>query len=838
MIKKNKFQKGFALSQIFLLVISIVAISYAFGSEVGIVSSITCPYNVGGGTFTLDFTTVTNLNNCPATYEEAKKIYDSFLPTASTAAAPLPASFAPTVSSTVSSQAAQQIVTFQGQDYLITSGTLSPGNQVSATNLVTGQTGTLTLDSTIINSATSASDLVSLTGGQIIDGYSISTHLTTGVLTDAQTAALAEAGYTDVVVGESFVYQGSEYTIGANNVLTSTKIKTIDVPFLGKLTGVYAHLAEGVIWAGAVYGGIQIIGAVFGLEEETKNILTQSAWAGIATWKGIDIFAPELVKKFDILGSCTKEAALGLGWCSAVGGAAVGVIVFLFLYSEEEEKIVTFSCLPWQAPVGGNTCEECNEQDLPCSEYQCKSLGQACELLNPGTDEEKCVWVNRQDVNPPTIEPWEDALLNDYRYSPDNSISPPDRGVKINYLKANDNCIPAFTPLQLGVILNEPAKCKIDVLRKQNFEEMRTFLSGGLSKYNHTYALSLPGKSALESENITVQNNGNYEMFLRCEDANGNSNTATFVFKYCVDKGPDTTPPLIVTTSILNNVPIAYNKSSVDLEIYVNEPSNCRWSHDNQDYKNMEETMQCSSSIFDYNAQMLYKCSTTLTSLNDRVENKFYFRCEDQPKKLENERNTNTESYEFNLMGTQPLVIDSIEPNDTTISDSTDVVKVTFEVETSAGHKEGESICYYSDTENENNYIKFFETQSFEHKQDLFLTEGNYDYFIKCTDLGGNSDYETINFDVETDTSSPQVVRAYKEENYLKLITDEEAECVYSTFGCSYEFSEGTKITVVDEDNHFTDWNVQSDLYIKCQDNFGNQPLPNQCSITARANDF
>ena len=495
--------------------------------------------------------------------------------------------------------------------------------------------------------------------------------------------------------------------------------------------------------------------------------------------------------------------------------------------------------MPWQAPTGGERCEECNLQSgLPCSEYQCKSLGQSCELLNPGTGEEKCVWVNRQDVNPPTIEPWEDALLDDYRYSPDNSISPPDRGVKINYLKANDNCIPAFTPLKFGVLLNEPAKCKIDVLRKENFKEMTSFMNGGLSNYSHSYALSLPGKSALESENITLQNNGNYEMYVRCEDANGNSNTATFVFKYCVDPGPDTTPPLIVTTSIINNAPIAYNQSSIDLEVYINEPSNCKWSHDNQDYNSMEEEMQCLTSIFEYNAQMLYKCSTTLTGLKDRIENKFYFRCKDQPNSPENEKNTNKQSYEFNLIGTQPLVIDSVSPNDTTVSDSTDSVKVTLEVETSAGNKEGESICYYSNTGNENNYIKFFETQSFKHTQDLFLAEGDYEYYIKCTDLGGNSDYETINFDVETDSSSPLVVRAYKEENFLKLITNEESECIYSTFGCSYEFSEGTKITVVDETKHFTDWNVQTDLYVKCQDNFGNQPLPNQCSIIVRASNF
>lgn len=612
------------------------------------------------------------------------------------------------------------------------------------------------------------------------------------------------------------------------------KSMKINEVWSGLGSGFLGNLAEGAMWAAGVYAGIQFLGPMFGLEKETTSALSTSAVIGILTAKGLAGAAEQFGGSFSVFGD-TWVGGLSVGTWAGIG---VGVLAFILLYKKQKQEVVQFNCLPWQAPVGGNNCEDCNKQGLPCSEYQCKSLGQACELLNPGTGKEKCVWVNRQDVNPPTIEPLQSALLDNYRYSPDNAISPPDRGVKINYLKANDNCIPAFTPLKFGVLLNEPAKCKIDVLRKKDFKEMRTFMGGGLSNYSHTYALSLPGKSALESENITLQNNGNYEMYVRCEDANGNSNTANFVFKYCVDPGPDTTPPLIVTTSILNNMPIAYNQSSIKLQTYTNEPANCKWSRNDRDYNSMEEEMQCSTSIFEYNAQMLYKCSTTLTGLNDRTENKFYFRCKDQPNSPENKRNTNTESYEFTLIGTQPLVIDFVSPNDTTISDSTSSVKVTLKVKTSAGNKEGESICYYSDTGNENNYIKFFETQSFEHSQDLFLAQGNYDYFIKCTDLGGNSDYKTINFDVKTDTSSPLVVRAYKEENYLKLITDEEAQCVYSTFGCSYGFSEGTAIKAVDKTNQFTDWNSQTDLYVKCQDNFGNQPLPNKCSIIVRASDF
>lgn len=596
------------------------------------------------------------------------------------------------------------------------------------------------------------------------------------------------------------------------------------------------NIVESLGWALLVVGAIQTFGALFGVNEKTISALSKSAATGIIT-SGI---AKGIAEKFDkstigkFLGN---DGPLGLQ-TSAWVGIGVAVLVFVLTYKKQKQETVIFSCLPWQAPVGGNDCEKCSNKDLPCSEYQCRSLGQACELINKGTQEETCVWINRNDVNPPIIQAWQDALLNDYRYAPDNAVSPPDRGVKILYEKSSDKCVPAFTPLKFGVTLNEPATCKLDILRKANFDEMSLFMSSGISRNNHSYALTLPSAEALQLENISIENDGNFELYVRCQDSNGNSNTANFQFRYCVDQGPDTTPPLIVATSLINGVPIAFNQNSVDLETYVNEPSECKWDHNDRSYESMEQTMSCSTSVFEFNTQMLYKCSTTLTGLKDRTENNFYFRCKDKPGSQESERNENTESYKFTLIGTQPLVIDSVEPNDEIIKDSTDTIKVTIKTLTSSGYKEGEAICYYSDTGNDNDYIKFFNTNSFEHSQELFLSEGEYEYFIRCIDLGGNADTKKINFVVETDLTSPLIVRAYKEENSLKLITNEKAECVYSTFGCNYEFTEGTQISVIDENNHFTDWDANLNLYVKCQDDFGNQPLPNQCSIVVRASNF
>ncbi|MBU2562050.1 MAG: hypothetical protein KKF68_00100 [Nanoarchaeota archaeon] len=588
-------------------------------------------------------------------------------------------------------------------------------------------------------------------------------------------------------------------------------------------TGTATTIMNGFLWATIIITALKMFGITLGDSKYTTKALRAGAFWGVMSYYITDAIDPTW--------------AAEKGWWDVSQGAWVGIGVGLLIFEATYKKVkvipVTFNCLPWEAPTGGGDCEKCNEREV-CSEYMCKSLGQACELINKGTEEEACAWVNPHDVTPPIIETWEDALLPDYKYSPDNTISPPDRGVKVINTKSTTDCAKAFTPLSFGITLDEPGKCKIDYIRKGSFDEMAyLFGESGTLKYEHTQTMSLPGPEAFKEENITLQNDGEYELYVRCQDANGNYNTANFVFRYCVEKGPDTTPPLIVNTNLLNNMPIAYNQTSLEIEVYVNEPAECKWSHRDQDYDKMEEQMVCSSSIFEMNAQMLYECSTKLTGIVSKEKNSFYFRCKDKPRAT-SDRNTNTESYVFNVLGTQPLVISTVEPNNTLVKDSTESVKVTIKVETAAGHEDGKSICYYSETDDEEDYIMFYKTQSHVHAQELWLSEGRYDYFIKCVDLGGNSDKRSINFDVESDISAPSVVRVYHEESYLKLITNEKAECVYDTMNCNYQFDDGTSISVINEVNHYTDWDTKKEFFIKCQDEYRNQPLPNECSIIVR----
>jgi len=330
-------------------------------------------------------------------------------------------------------------------------------------------------------------------------------------------------------------------------------------------------------------------------------------------------------------------------------------------------------------------------------------------------------------------------------------------------------------------------------------------------------------------------------LYIRCQDANGNAELKNYVISFCVDKGPDTTPPLIMDTSIINGAPIRFNQTSTPLTVYTNEPVDCRWSRNDQSYDNMENQMSCSNDVLQMNTNNEYACDTTLTGLKDRTKNTYYFRCEDQPwlagTANASKRNTNSQSYVFSLIGTQPLVLNSVTPNGTTVTDSSGVVKVTLDAVTSAGYDNGNATCSYSNTGAAGSYINFYNTGSYNSTQDLYLAAGSYKYYVQCTDLGGNTVTTNINFNVLTDNTPPIVVGAYHESNSLALVTDENATCVYGTTDCNYDFNDGRAFTETTANGgtiHTTSWVPDQTLYVKCQDRFGNQPDPNRCSIEVR----
>lgn len=623
------------------------------------------------------------------------------------------------------------------------------------------------------------------------------------------------------------------------------------------LTALGNNIILGSLFWGAVAGGIVYLGStMFGTNKDQAKALSFAVGSGVAVFN----FGYRLTTGYTLLGQeqatwgiasstgtgSPVTALFGTGpnvgmygfLTSAVVAAGVAFAVYAAIYKKESKKTVAFSCDPWEAPIGGADCEKCNKDAMkPCSEYRCASLGQACKLLNAGTGNETCAWVNPKDVSSPGIAPWESVLTKDHKYA-DVRIRPPGSGVEPGRMKitgpATDGCIKAFTPLRFGVTTTEPAQCKIDYNHTRNFESMSYFMGEtNLFLYNHSQVMSLPGPKNLEIAAPELKNDGTYTLYVRCKDANGNENIDEFAVRFCVEKGPDTTPARIEATSIVNNMPVGFGTEDVGLDVYLNEPADCKWSREDRDYNNMENSMKCSNQIFEMNANLLYTCKANLTGIRDRQTNDFYFRCLDQPGAPASDRIPNTESFKFTLRGTEPLKIIDIKPNGT-IQGSGDFVSVFLEVETAFGEHEGDASCFYSTTGIEKDFIKFFETGTNKHRQRQDLPSGDYKYYIRCIDLGGNADSNISEFTVSIDRTPPLITRAYQDNQLLKIVTDEKSSCSYSNKDCRYSLGNGIDMPYSNTTEHFAEWKTDTNYYIKCSDTSGNEPLPDSCSIIVR----
>jgi len=596
------------------------------------------------------------------------------------------------------------------------------------------------------------------------------------------------------------------------------------------------YFFTGLQYAGMVLGITQLLGTFIG-GEKGKNI-QMMGWA----------LAAGIQTGYTITGIIEKAGGKFLGIEAGWWGFGAGLLVAYLIAAnniketKEREVNVEFKCMPWQAPRGGANCEKCNENPLqPCSEYRCRALGQTCKLINQGTGFERCIDSAPNDVTSPGIKPWKNVLTPGYKYIDVKERPPGGKGPSgMRIVSEEGGCLKAFTPFEFGIITTDignvpqPAQCKIDFNHTEKFDDMNYYMDdNNLFVENHSQRVSLPNTDTLNKTFPEIKNDGEYSLYIRCKDGNGNENRDEFVVSFCIDKTPDVTAPIIKTTSIPSGSPVLYNVDNVSLAIYTNEPANCRWSRNDASYSNMENQMSCSNNVWEMNAELLYTCTTTLTGIKNKEENKFYFRCQD----LSPQNNTMSQSYPFTLIGTQPLNIIKVSPNGT-IGSSTTVATVELGVWTDNGFRNGEATCYFSKTQNEKDYIAMSETGGNIHKQSLDLTEGNYVYYFKCVDLGGNTAYNSTNFSIFVDRYSPTIVRTYKYEDKLIIITDEESKCRYSTESCNFDLSKDEGISMpYDFDaskTHYAEWKADQVYYIKCLDKYNNQPEPTECSLIAR----
>ena len=474
------------------------------------------------------------------------------------------------------------------------------------------------------------------------------------------------------------------------------------------------------------------------------------------------------------------------------------------LGKEKKTETVSVSCNAWQPPKGGDECQKCNEKGKECSEYRCRSLGKLCRLINEGTEEEKCVSQTPLDVNSPRI----------------TAIKP--RDLQIDERKNEGfsikTLIKPFTPVELSISTDEPSRCKFDTNTTIKYENMKFNFGDSLFRYNHTMLFSLPSELQNE-EALRLTNGGKYSLYVRCTDANDNANNRDYYIKFEIDKGPDLTAPKIELTSIKNNGFVSENTIDAGLDIFVNEPSECRWDKNDQDFETMKNSFICVRNGLDQSPlrQGLYRCGTLLSDLK-KGKNNFFFRCKDKPNEKDG-RNVNKESYQFSLIRTEKLAISSIDPREKVFRTNPKI-----SVKTVAGAENGVSLCGYSTERNaEVSLPQFSKTNSSDHEQQLRnLRKGRYTVYVTCFDRAGNIAKDSTTFEVAADTGQSVISYVYKDtrNNVLVIGTNEDSTCYYDNK--VFISGEGIPMTDPSSKKHEAVLPVKS-YFVLCKDAFNNE---------------
>ncbi len=72
----------------------------------------------------------------------------------------------------------------------------------------------------------------------------------------------------------------------------------------------------------------------------------------------------------------------------------------------------------------------------------------------------------------------------------------------------------------------------------------------------------------------------------------------------------------------------------------------------------------------------------------------------------------------------------------------------------------------------------------------------------------------------------------------MKVITDEDSDCRYSTESCNFKFEDGIDMPYPNQTRHTAEWETESTYYIRCSDEYGNIPISNTCSLIVRPYDI
>jgi hypothetical protein len=534
--------------------------------------------------------------------------------------------------------------------------------------------------------------------------------------------------------------------------------------------------------------------------------------------------------------------------------------------------------MPWSPPEGGEYCNLCYEDGLGCSKYACESLGTACRFINEGTSFEECSEIEN-DLISPKISPWEEVVTEGYRYE---DVS--DDGFRIVSETSEDGCVRSFSAIRIGLSLDEPGRCTFRVDKGvydpneligwleegsdydpedfdlgndflgsvdeedstleefeglvDPFEGSEEFYFGGHTTlmHNHTHDLYFPTLSSLHVTGFDPNVRKDFDLKIRCEDFHENKNPKDYIIRTCIMPELDVTAPKILDYDPKDGL-FVYDAETFDFAVYVDEPAECKWSLENKEYDLMEREFDCYNDPVDgliARAGGSFKCTSDITT--NKQSETIYVKCKDQPwlKNTENasDRHVTETGYQINLSRTLPLVIDEISPKDgDVVRDGTEPATLDVKVKTSGGGYDGDAICKYLMFGTV--FADLRETGGTTH-EDSFnrIYGGDKKLLIKCEDSVGNKAYENSSFTVEIDRKAPNVVRIFRKDNSLRLITEEKAACYYDYNSCNFNTDNASSMSIGLSTVHNAKWSPGVTYYIKCEDSWGN--WDSRCSVIVK----
>ena len=580
-------------------------------------------------------------------------------------------------------------------------------------------------------------------------------------------------------------------------------------PIVPALTAVAGALAGAAIAVGVVTLLMQLTGAgKYMSEAEAYAIIGLAAVAGA------------------LIGLKVVGVAIGIGFTLGIIGLVIAIVLIILeaIFGGKKEIDVTFTCKPWQPPIGGDDCSKCGEGQL-CSKYSCESLGTACELINEGTENQECTSISKDDASPPVISAITDKLPEGYSYETFEN------GIKIKSSE-EDGCIKeTYTEIPFGISLDEPSQCGMTNIPGQTYDQMYDFSGESLFLKEHYSPIYLPSLESLGLEKYDPNIRADFSLYVKCRDRLGNENPKDYSINFCIKQGTDIVPA-IITGKSPNLEYVSYEASEQNITLFTNEPAECKFSLIDKEYTEMENEMSCLTDLYEKTLNG-WPCTSSFPIIGN--QSNYYVRCLDQPWLLTNDskRNSNQQSFVLELKRSiSPLVISKATPDNQVLSFSTTPVSIEVNVETSGG-LDGTSRCYYYWKNGTG--IEFYQGAWTSNHKQVFesVSSGKIVLPIMCEDKSGNRAEKSLSFEIKADSEAPLISRAYSEGNSLLIITNEPAECsyktsiVYSTDNCNFDFSEGEQISGLSLSHSISEFSNY--YYVKCKDKFGN--TPGGCSI-------